>query len=210
VKKSKKAKKAAKPRKSFIKHDQFRDRNISSLESHPRHGKLLKNPFSVIPAPMTPRSWVNECIPNMLWACILTAVLDRDNYLRLFRAVAANIRDGLENHTELFISHNFISNFSENEFDVAFRDVLSDEKAKSALSALLLVECLPDRSLWEARLPEPTKDHWHVLADAVAGCFNHQSQKATDIRWIKLAFFAITGRIHFSKDQADLVDGIRL
>jgi Family of unknown function (DUF5677) len=210
AKEPKKANDSKKTKKSFIKHDQFRDRNISSLESHPRQGKTLKTPFSIIPTPMTPRSWVNECIPNILWACILTVSLDREHYLRLFRTVARNIRDELENHSELFITHNFISKFSDREFDVAFRHVLGDEEATAALSALLLVECLPDRSFWEARLQAPTNDHWQVLANAVGACFDHQSQKSTDIRWIKLAYFAITGRVHFSTAQADFVESLRL
>lgn len=201
----KRAKKPTRTKKSFIKHDQFLDRNISPLESHPRQGKTLKNPFSVIPSPMTPRSWVNECIPNILWACILTASLDREHYLRLFRTVACNIREELENYSELFVTHNFISKFSDREFDVAFRYVLADEKASSALSALLLVDCLPDKQFWKLRLPAPTDDHWQVLARAVGVCFNHQSQQATDIRWIKLIFLAITGRVHFPREQADLV-----
>lgn len=159
---------------------------------------------------MTPRSWVNECIPNILWACILTASLDREHYLRLFRTVACNIREELENYSELFVTHNFISKFSDREFDVAFRYVLADEKASSALSALLLVDCLPDKQFWKLRLPAPTDDHWQVLARAVGVCFNHQSQQATDIRWIKLIFLAITGRVHFPREQADLVKSLRL
>jgi hypothetical protein len=159
---------------------------------------------------MTPRSWVNECIPNIVWACILTATLDRDHYLSLFRSVAGNIRQDLPNYADLFVTHNFISKFSAGEFDIAFRHVLRDDQAKSALGALLLVDCLPDRKLWEARLAAPTDEHWQILAKAVAVCFDHQSEKATDIRWLKVAFMAIAGRIIFSKEQADRVESLRL
>jgi hypothetical protein len=210
-KKRPKDQKSKKNKETFIKHEQFKDRNISSLDGHARRGKILKNPFSAIsPTPMTPRSWVNECIPNILWACILTAALDRKHYLGLFRKVAINIREKLENHSELFITHNFISKFSDHEFDTAFQDVLSDERAKSALSALLLVDCLPDRSFWNSRLPAPTDDHWQILAKAVGVCFDHQSQAATDIRWIKLIFLTITGRVIFSQKQADFLENLRL
>lgn len=159
---------------------------------------------------MTPRSWVNECIPNILWACILAATLERKHYLSLFRSVAFNTREYLDNYAELFLTHNFLSKFSEKQFNVAFRQVLDDEKARSALSALLLLDSLPDRHLWGAHLPKPTPDHWQILAKGVGACFNHQSEKATDIRWIKLAFFAIAGRIQFSTQQADLAESIRL
>jgi hypothetical protein len=124
--------------------------------------------------------------------------------------VAGNIRQELTNHAELFVTHNFISKFSIDEFDVAFHHVLLDDQARSALSALLLVECLPDRALWKSRLTEPTDDHWEVLARAIAGCFDHQSQRATDVRWLKVAFLAITGRMIFPQQLADRVESIRL
>ncbi|EFI51794.1 conserved hypothetical protein [Afipia sp. 1NLS2] len=120
------------------------------------------------------------------------------------------MRQRLENHSELFITHNFISRFSQHEFDVAFQNVLSDDQAKSALSALLLIEGLPDRAQWETRLDPPQSSHWEILAKAVAVCFDHQSQKATDIRWIKLVYFIISGRVNFSSGQADLLESIRL
>ncbi|MFA6265357.1 MAG: DUF5677 domain-containing protein [Pseudolabrys sp.] len=203
-----KKRKAAK--KPHIKHEKFRDRNISSLESHPREGKTLKNPFSVIRPQMTPRSWVNECIPNILWACVLAAALDRPHYLRLFRTVAINIRANIPRHSDLFISHNFLSKFSEAEFDIAFCDVLADPEATDALRALLLVDCLPDRALWSSRLAPPDDSHWQTLGHAVGGCFDHQSQSATDIRWIKLMFFIITGRMMFPSEMAVFLENLRL
>jgi hypothetical protein len=203
-----KKRKAAK--KPHIKHEKFRDRNISSIESHPRQGKTLKNPFSIIQPQMTPRSWVNECIPNILWACILATALERPHYLRLFRTVAINIRENISRHSELFITHNFLSEFSDAEFDIAFQNVLEDPEASAALSALLLLDCLPDRALWASRLPAPEDSHWQTLAHAVGGCFDHQSQKATDIRWIKLIFFVITGRMLFGPAQAEFAEELRL
>lgn len=159
---------------------------------------------------MTPRSWVNECIPNILWACILAATLERKHYLRLFRSVAFNIREHLNNYADLFLTHNFLSKFTEEQFNVTFRQVLNDEAARSALSALLLLDSLPDSHLWEAHLSKPTADHWQILAKGIGACFNHQSEKATDIRWIKLAYFTIAGKIRFSTQQSELVESIRL
>jgi hypothetical protein len=199
-----------KSKKSHIKHEKFRDRNFSSLDHHPRSGKTLKNPFSIIPTPITPLSWVNECIPNILWACILATKLERPHYLRLFRSVAINIREQLENHKDLFLTHNYLSKFTEQDFDTAFQLVLADEQAKTELSALLLVDCMPDKHLWSSRLSAPTNVHWQTLAQSVAACFDHQSQRATDIRWLKLIFFVITGRMLFSREQASFLEELRL
>src|SRR5690242_5258287 len=105
--------------KPHIKHAELRNRNFYPLDSHPREGKTQKNPMSTIPGTFTPRSWVNECIPNILWACLLTSALDRDHYLRLFRSVAGNIRENIDRHSDLFLTHNFLSVFSENEFHIA-------------------------------------------------------------------------------------------
>ena len=200
-------KKAIKPNSP---HKALRDRNLSPLESHPRDGKVLKNPFSIISRQMTPRSWVNECIPNILWACILASSLERDDYLRLFRSVAINSREKLERHSKLFITHNYLSSFSGEEFSVAFERVLENKEAAEALRALLLVEALPDKKHWESKLQPPDQSHWQVLSRAIGACFDHQSQRATDIRWIKVIFLLMTGRMLFPREMADMLENFRV
>jgi Family of unknown function (DUF5677) len=199
----------ARKEKSHIKVERFSDRNISPLEQHPRTGKTLKNPFSRIPS-MTPRSWVNECIPNVLWACVLVSALERTECLKLFRSVIINAREHVKDYKDTFISHNHLSRLATEDFDVMFQGVFASKPATAALSALLLVDCLPDRRHWERHLTVPEAQHWQILARAVADTFDHQSQEATDVRWLKLMHMVIMGRVHFSPEQAEFVEELRL
>lgn len=195
--------------KDHIKVERFSDRNISALEDHPRVGKTLRNPFSRVPS-MTPRSWVNECIPNMLWACILASALKRTECLLLFRSVVINTRERVKNYEEAFISHNHLKRLSAGDFDTIFRSVFANKAAAAVLPALLLVDSLPDRAHWERHLAPPDKQHWQVLVMAVADTFDHQSQKSTDVRWLKLVHMIVTGRIRFSHKQKDFLEKVRL
>jgi hypothetical protein len=178
----------ARKEKPHIRVKRFSDRNISPLERHPRVGKTLKNPFSRIPS-VTPRSWVNECIPNVLWACILVSALERTECLSLFRSAIINARERVKNYEDTFISHNHLARLADEDFDIIFRNVFASKPAAAALSALLLVDCLPDRAHWERHLSAPDAQHWQLLSRAVADTFDHQSQKATDVRWLKLKLY---------------------
>ncbi len=202
--------KESKPKSPHIKREEFSDRNISPLESHPQAGKTLKNPFSIIPRPLVPRSWINECIPNILWACILASELEREHYLRLFRTVVFNTRERLTNYDDVFITHNHLTRLSVDDFDIVFKDILDDQAAAKVLRSLLLVTSLPDLSHWERRLEKPEQSHWSTLAHAVAASFDHQSQKATDIRWLKLIHMAVIGRVQFGGGQSGIIEELRL
>ena len=64
------------------------------LAKMPRQGAILQSPFSKLPG-VTLSSWRDEPLPEMLWATILTASLERDIYLQLFRDISARC-EGLE------------------------------------------------------------------------------------------------------------------
>jgi hypothetical protein len=175
--------KRGKVNQGHIKDKSFEDRNISTLESHQHAGKTLKSPFSRIPAPIDWRCWYDECVPNILWACILTSFLDRDSYLDLFRCLVIDTREKVERRKETFVTHNYLATMTENEFDAMFFAVLANNEAKRHLAALRLIGCLPDRSHWSRHLPDPDPEKdWLILARAVRDTFNHHSQRATDIR----------------------------
>jgi hypothetical protein len=77
-------------KKSHIKHSEFLGMNISALESHPRVGKTLKTPFSKLGTNLVQNSWLDASVPNIVWACIVAAHLERETYLELFRRVVAD------------------------------------------------------------------------------------------------------------------------
>jgi hypothetical protein len=194
--------------KDHIKHPDFRHANVSALESHPRSGKTLKTPFSKLGGELVSKSWLDECIPNTVWACILASRLERGACLDLFRSVVTNTRAKVGRRKETFVTHNFIATLSDAEFDTMFAGVLANKDAMRALSALKLLDCLPDRSHWDRHLSDPDpKESWQVLMEAVGKTADHQSQEATDIRWLRLMHLIVCQeRIVFDTKFRELVD----
>jgi Family of unknown function (DUF5677) len=79
------------------------------------------------------------------------------------------------------------------------------------MSALLLLDCLPDRQHWARHLSAPDpQEGWTVLARAVVVCLDHQSQESTDIRWLKLMHMAIMGKLRFPAEMEERVEELRL
>src|SRR5713101_9125959 len=64
------------------------DRAYSTLEQHTKQGGTLVPPMMTVPN-VTPVSWQNERLPEVLWAAIVVSHLPRELALALFRKVAA-------------------------------------------------------------------------------------------------------------------------
>ncbi|MBU2486447.1 MAG: hypothetical protein KKG78_15295 [Alphaproteobacteria bacterium] len=129
--------------------------------------------------------------------------------MELFREVAGRARVHLNENKDASLGHNFLSTLGVEVFVDIFQPVIEDEKARSALSVLRLIESLPDHALWVAFLPEVEDEQqaWSALAKGVFLATDHQSQQATDVRWLKLIFLAIIGRMML---PPDFVEELRL
>jgi hypothetical protein len=165
----------------------------SSLGDHQRHGKTLMPPLKKV-GNVELASWSNDRLPDLLWAALLTQFKSRDEYLAVFRAVSDNAQRVRE--SKAFLTHSQLARLSPEEFELLMGPVLADEQAKLTLAPLLLLEHLPDRHHWLKHLPtpEPAKA-WDQLARAVLETFPHQSEAATDMRWLKVRFILLQGRL---------------
>jgi len=181
----------------------------SNLDRHQRQGQLLQAPFNKV-SNLKKSSWVNECIPNVLWACILVTFLDRKVALNLFRSVVINTRKHIANYKEMLVTHNALSQLSEQDFDAMFKLVFDNEQAKKTLSALLLIDCLPDKHHWIRHLPSPEEKDASILYYAVGTCFDHQSQESTDIRWLKVMHLICTERLFYPPEMAERMEEFRV
>ncbi len=198
--------------KEHLRNSQFKDRNLSSLEAHPRDGTKLRSPYSILKNMQFARPWVDDCIPNILWACILASHMEREEYLRLFRSVVSGTRENLATAEDLHVTHNFLATATEEEFDTMFEGVLRDEVAKRHLSALLLAKCLPDLHHWRRHVEEGDRDQgFTVLARAVGEAFDHQSAIATDVRWLKvMSQIIIRQKVFFGPQFGERLEEFRL
>lgn len=203
-----KKKRTARP---HIKQEAFKDRNFSALESHTRRRGGLDSPFRKISG-ATFSSWYSRFMPNVLWACVLSSILDRNDYLSLFRRTVMAAHENVDEELRpRMLTHSFLSTATNDTFDAIFDAVLGDDAARPLLRSLGLIEALPDRHHWIRNLGEadPIAD-WSPLVHAVADNFDHQSERATDVRWLKVMHEVVSGQMVFPEEMADLLEDFRL
>lgn len=168
-------------------------------------------------------------MPEMLWAVLLTSVLDRNTYLGCFRIVANLCKQWFKrddgkpeaapkeadkqpspNHT-IVVDHTTLAEVSDEQFKDFLKIPLRHPLGYAALRPLLLIESLPGRDRWIRELNvERENGDWETLAMAVAGVLDHQSEQSTDIRWFKLILTAISGHMHFYSSMSDRIEELRL
>ena len=212
----KRSKKSGK-KKAMERSSKFDAHNLSSLAQHKQHGRKLSPPLNQLPL-MTESAWVDDHMPEMLWAVILAHVFKREDCLACFREVAAHCRDwflSTEDNdvlgSESTLDHTTVATFTDEQFKEFIKLPLAHPLGYAALRPLLLIECLPGIERWRAELGvEPTEYDWKTLGFAVAKVLDHQSQESTDARWLKVAFGAITGRMVFPSAMTDIVEELRL
>ena len=71
----------------------YQHHNISGIGQHKRQGSKLIPPLAQLGDKMKPSSWADDHMPEMLWAVLLTGILDRRDYLNLFRRIAVLSRE---------------------------------------------------------------------------------------------------------------------
>ena len=189
----------------------------TALERRQRQGKKLLSPFSSVRDFVKWTSWKNDHLLNILWACVLAGSLDRDHYLDLFRKIATAARSSLKDIDHASLCHNFLSTLGQDTFDQVFSPIASDIRARPIAQCLTLIDGLPDKEHWRRLFPESesSSESWETLARGVFSCMDHQSQEATDVRWLKVIFLAISGKLVLprnpdSSQKSDLVEELRL
>jgi hypothetical protein len=224
--------KKAKGRREKIKqktHRSYANYNISGIEQHQRHGNKLVPPLNNLPN-FHMSSWSDDHMPEMLWAVLLTGVMDRDNYLSCFRKIAnlciewfkvddasrrARNQSEAERDSDLsnlpVVDHTMLAQIPIVQFNRFFALLVEHPLAYAALRPLTLIDCLPGIERWKQQLTvEADKDDWKTLARSIAGVLDHQSQASTDIRWFKVITPAISGRLVFPAGSQDKVEELRL
>ena len=176
------------------------------LKQLQRRGKLLESPTKRL-LNMQLSSWVNDALPEVLWTALLLR-LPRTDALAHLRSILAKVRDNKELLAEGRLEHSRLAEFSQDQFDLFFKEMCSDETTRAVLSPLLLLQRLPDRTLWENVLGKPASDAPHKLATAIAVSFDHQSEAATDCRWFKIMTMIEAGRMQFDQKLEEQLDNI--
>lgn len=177
----------------------------TKLKEHKFTKKKLVPPLATLN--MTPYSWIDDRLPEMLWATLFAVTFPREELLKRYEKIV-NVAIEVTDTTipdwrlkPLTITLSGIASLDKHNQSKIIQAIVTDEAAKKSLLPMLLLDNLPAKKEWASVLglaPKPSE--WENLAKAIAGSFFHQSQKATDCRWVKTLFAVKSGFVSFTKN----------
>jgi hypothetical protein len=169
----------------------------TDISKHKREGSTLKPPFRQLTG-MSPASWKDDRLPEMLWAVVLIGNLKRDEALNVFRKVSTFVSEKPELSD---VTHSGIADWSkENRLDLVKLLKESHPDAAKILQSLVIFPQLPGHGEWLEVLGNSSEEGQinDYLANGVLATLWHQSQEATDCRWIRFLCEIHGGKIKFS------------
>ncbi len=183
------------------KHRKHKPKNYSRIQDHKHQGKKLIPILCQYPN-LHPISWMNDRLPDMLWAALLVSHLPRNLALNVFRQIFKYIDCLPEDKQFGDISHTGLSNLPSEQLDEVLTIVLAQEEQRQFLSPLLLLDELPGRKAWVKALGvDRVAEDWTPLMIAVGQTLWHQSQQSTDCRWLRLGCAMIGCKIEMPPEK---------
>ncbi len=190
-----KKRKPKKPKKSR------RDKTSTSLRGHTRQGKKLLPPLAMMDR-VQPVSWMNDRLPEMIWASLVHASAGREIALGFFRRCIQFIGE----HDQGSDLHDVTLTGLAAAEPQLLRDFISfltsEPAAGEALATLRLFDSLPARAIWDELLPDTLPDS-DLLMTAVGSTLWHQSDTATDLRWLRVMAQVVGGKVHIPREMAE-------
>lgn len=176
--------------------------NESSLSSHKRHKKELIPPFLQVPN-LTLASWANDRLPEMLWAVLVVSNLERNKALYFFRDIGQLVCTNQE-YSDITLTG--IGKLPKESARFLIKYMLDwSEEIPIILRPLRLYSEIPAYDIWSELLEEPIPEtDWDILSVSVQNAFFHQSQEATDCRWMRVYCLINGGKLHFCSGMEDL------
>lgn len=183
-------------------------KNRTPLLDHKKVGSELQPAFSQLKDNLGERmvfsSWSNERLPEMLWAAIIRVISEQDYAISEFRRVISFVSQHPDKEKMSDLSITGISKLDDNLRNEFLGYLLSNPITASALTVLLIFKDLPARESWLKFLPLPDEEqNLELLMVAVGMCFPHQSQEATDCRWLKVMLQVASGKFRAPREMVD-------
>jgi len=184
-------------RKSREKRER-RGSTTSTLAQHKKEGSRFVPPMARVPS-LSPSSWLDDRMPELLWGALLLNHFPRGAALEVFRTLGERVARSVSTYD---VRLSGIAAALPASKAVIIDFLCGPEQGKFALRPLLLLPGLPGREAWLSAIhDEPNQDDWRCLAAAVADVLDHQSQAATDLRWVVVLCRLAAGTLHVSPDM---------
>lgn len=187
------------------KNKKSKNTNHSTISQHHRQGTILTPPLGSLPQ-LTMASWKDDRLPEMLWAVLIVGNLPQSKAINIFRRVAKFFQQfSGDKDAPCDVRLSGLSRMKPEVFDDFLGNLLATKECKEILRPLLLFHDLPARSLWGKAIgEEPVDDDWKPLMIAVTSTLFHQSQEATDCRWVRVMCILLAGKLKLqSKEQVE-------
>jgi hypothetical protein len=176
------------------------NRPYSSLEQHVRSGAALTPPWLTIPN-LQKTSWMNDRLPELLWAVLLATQMERKAALEIFRSIA-RLGANHQGIGKIPITLSGIASMPRDVRDAVVGAITAEPTSRAILSSLTIFKDLPARETWLAKLDTPISAiDWMPLMNGVARTLHHQSQESTDCQWASLYFRVASGQLELPTDE---------
>ena len=167
-------------------------KNYSTIPQHKQQGKTLSPPIHQM-GTLELVSWMNDRLPEMLWAILLITHLPRNYVLNVFRNVSKYFKELPENDNFQDVTHTGLSKLSPEHLDEVLSIITAKKEQKEALTPLMLFGELPAQEAWKKALDfDEIHIDWEPLMKTVSVTFWHKSQEATDCRWLRVLCALVT------------------
>ncbi len=162
------------------------------ISGHKREGKTLLPPFAQFG--WSHYSWMNDRLPEMVWAALIIAGLGRDISIKVFRKFLKWIHDHPSKSDLYDVRISGIGRLPEGLRSELLSALCEDEPVRACLTPLLLFDALPAKADWNKALSAAPRADVNLLMKAVGLVLFHQSQEATDCRWVRVTAEVVAGK----------------
>lgn len=186
-----------------------KDYNFTKLKDHDIEKKVIKSAFSKLwtwEGTFKTVSWIDEKIPEMLWVILLRNKMEQDEFIYMFR----NILDYWGKNGVIDIRHSWLKNYDQEQIKKFITELCSTNKFKVILRPLLLFwKELPLFNIWQNAINLEIEEEDEItLIEAIDKSFFHQSQEATDCRWVRLFLEIKYGKVSFNEQTSHIAQKI--
>lgn len=184
-----------------------KSKKTSELTSHKKQGTKLVSSFNAAFSgddKMNFNSWMHDRLPEMLWAEVVFAAVARDRALKHFRHLFKKLLDHPQRENFNDLTHTGLSKLDEELFEFFVESLSEPLEVQEVLYSILIYEELPAYDLWKKHLDyDGSKIALDPLFRGVGQVLWHQTQQATDVRWVKLMAKILSGKLRMPQGEDD-------
>jgi len=187
------------------------EKNVSSLSRHitnRRQGRVVTPLNNSFGDQMTLCSWAKKRMPEYLWLCLILMEYGREEGFEKAGTILKNISTQITTLSEPKLSQIF--GMTHEEQVSVFQIILNQIEpfVLSPLTVLYRAKDYPEFNEAFNVLEIHFEERLKKIAKAVEIYFPHQSDEATDIRFLIIGFQMFCGRLKISKDLTHTIEAL--